>query len=225
MAYDPNDAADKKIVSDLVKAAVAKATEELTAEHEENISGLKTKNADLVTRLKKAQEGVKDPEEISRLETQLDTVKAELKEAKKAATKALNELKETTEELTTERTTATESLVKASLTEELTKAKVAPTFIPAVTALLRPQVVVKADGGEKKVFVGDKSLGDHITAWSQSDEGKAYISATVNGGTGAPGGSANKTGGKTMSRSDFNALPLSEQAAVARSTETQIVDA
>lgn len=227
MAYDPNDAADKKIVADLVKAAVAKREEELGSEHEADKAGLIKKRDELLAKVKELGKGVPDAAELERVEAQLETTKAELKEAKKIATKAQNDLKDATEELNIERTTATESLVKSNLTEELTKAKVAPAFIPAVTALLRPQVVVKVEGGEKKVFVGDKPLSEHITNWSQSDEGKAYVSATINGGTGAPGGPKGNgnTGLKSITRAEYDAMPIAQQGAVMSKGETQIVDA
>ena len=81
MAYDANDPADKKIVQDLIDEAL----EEAANKHEEEIAGLKTKNKDLIDRIKKlrASSGDGDPEEVSRLEAELEEKKTLLKAAEK----------------------------------------------------------------------------------------------------------------------------------------------
>lgn len=221
MAYDASDPADKKIVADAVKAALeAQATE-----HEADVEGLKNKNKDLVTKLKKATEGQPDAAEVERLEAQIETNKTELKAATKALKAAEAKLGEVSTELTTERTNASKLLVDTSLTEALGKAKVAPEFMDAVKALLAPQVSVKIDGSEKKIMVGDKLLADHVTEWSQGDQGKVYVQANSNVGLGAPGGKAiGGVAGKTMSRAAFDTLLPSEQKATVTGG-TQVVDA
>ena len=41
---------------------------------------------------------------------------------------------------------------------------------------------------EGKAMIGDKSLSDHVTEWSQSDQGKAFCNAPNNSGGNANGG-------------------------------------
>lgn len=202
MAYDPNDAADKKIVKDLIAAALAEAE----TEHEVAIKGLKDKNTDLLAKLAKAKTGENDPEAIAKLENQLENTQTQLKEVQKAAKQTAKQLEEITTKYNDENKFSESLIVDGGLSEHLTAAKVAPEFLPAVKALIKPQVTLKVEGNERKAFVGEKPLAEHIKEWSQGDQGKAFISAAVNGGTFAPGGSKATTGnGKTISRSEFDA--------------------
>lgn len=202
MSYDPNDPADKKIVKDLVAAAVA----EVEATHETDIQGLKDNNKKLVGELREARSGKGKPEDIAALEEQLDANKAELTKAKKD----LGKLQTANEELTTSRDTesnyAKDLLVDSQLTEQLIANKVATAFMPAVKALLKPQATVKIDDKGRAVVVGDKSLGDFVKEWSQGDQGKAFVGAPLNTGAGAGGGNRNNgVAGKTMTRAQYEA--------------------
>lgn len=216
MAYDPKDPADKKIVDDLIAAALSEANEE----HELSIAGLKKKNGELLAKLKDAnKDGNGDPAEVSRLENELEVAQKQLKDTTKELNKTKGSLEETTKSLDTERGVSTDLLVDGGLTEALTKAKVAPDFMPAVKALLRPKAAIKVEGEDRKVFVGDKSLGDYIIEWSQGDEGKHYVSADINGGGGA-GGNKVAGSGKTMTRAAFEAVPVDKRGAVLSSGVT-----
>lgn len=205
MAYDPNDPADKKIVADLVKTA----TDELTTEHEAEITGLKVKNTELLAKIKK---GDTNPEELAAVENELEKTKAELKVINKEHKKVLADLTETKQALDGE-TKVTQKLVgENGLTAALAKVGVAPQFMDAVKALLSPQVQVKIDGDNRKAVVGDKPLEAFVTEWAQGDTGKNFIAAANNSGTGAPGGiKPGNTGGKTISRAAFEALPVHER--------------
>jgi len=210
MAYDPNDPEDKKIVSKLIADAVKAALEEQVAEHTEEVNGLKTKNKELLGKLNKAKEGQQDPENVSKLENELEASQTALKEAQKELRKVTKELETANTNFQAENQYAQSLLVDGGLTEALTKAKVTPEFMPAVKALLKPQVAIKVEGNDRKAVVGEKSLGDFVTEWSQSDAGKVYVSANSNGGTGAPGaGQANNGGGKTLNRAAFEQMDMS----------------
>lgn len=189
MAYDPNCSETKAAV----KAAVDAAIEELRQEHEDDIAGLKTKNKDLLTRLAKARQG-SDEGEVSRLETELEKVQGELTEAKKQLKQFEKDLKIATDRAAaaeasaeTEAKVSREMLVGGGLTAALVGVNVPAKFLPAVTAMLKGKVEVKEVNGERQAFVGDKSLGDYIKEWSQSDEGKHYVEAPGNGGGGSNG--------------------------------------
>jgi len=204
MAYDPTDAADKKIVADLIKVALA----EQATEHEQDIQGLKDKNIELLGKLKKAQEGQTDAKEVARLEEALEKNQTELKEANKSLKLVNKELNETKTNLESEAGIVKTLLVDNGLTEALTAHNVAAPFIPAVKKLLAENVALKDVDGKRIAVVGDKSLGDYIKEWSQGDEGKHYVSAPANGGTGARG--ANQTisaGTKQISRAAYEANP------------------
>lgn len=211
MAYDPNDAEDKKIVAKLVKEAL----EEQAAEHETDIKGLKAKNSELVDKLKKASEGKPDAAEVVRLELELETSQAALKTAQKEFKSTKTKLDEVSNELGQERISSNNLLIDTNLTEALGANKVATQFMPAVKALLRPQAVIKTEADGKKVFVGDKSLGDFVKDWAQGDQGKAFVSANYNSGVDAQGNKVPFKGNdlsKTMSRAEYESLSQSDPA-------------
>jgi len=208
MAYDPNDAADKKILKDAIDAALAEQAEE----HEASVAGLKKKNTELLDKLKKAEKGETDPAEVARLEDQLTKVQADLRTAQKAlkdTTKERDEFKVAAE---TETGFSTNLLKNNGLTEALLGVNVAKEFLPAVTALLAGQVTIKADGDKRAAFVGDKALGDFVKEWALGAEGKPYIAAASNGGGGAGGGQGAPAGGKTMTRAAYDAADAGTRA-------------
>lgn len=186
MAYDPKDPADRA----LVDAEIADALEEQREEHETAVEGLKTKNRELLAKLKKAREGGDNAEvarleaEVERLEGELSTATASLKATTKELDKITKERDTATTDLTNERTTARDLLVNSGLTAELTGVKVADGLLSGALNLLKGKVEVREVDGERKLFVGDKSLGDYVKEWSLGDEGKSYV-AFGNGGGGS----------------------------------------
>lgn len=214
MAYDPKDPADKKIVQDLIDAAL----EEAATTHEADVTGLKNKNKELVAKLRAANDGKGKPEDIAALEEQLDGVKADLAKVNKEFKKTTDKLTETSEALTKANQFSDDLLVEGQLTEHLATNKIATEFMPAVKALLKPQAIVKVDDkGQRQVLVGEKSLGDYAKEWAQGDQGKAFVAATINNGGGAGGGSRTATGnGKTLTRTQHDALALENPALAAK---------
>lgn len=202
MAYDPNDPEDKKIVAKLIADALAEAQ----AEHEGEVEGLKSKNKELLGKLKKAQSGEGDPAEVARLEGELETAKAALKTAEKNLKTVTTERDNFKNASETESNFARNLLVDNALTDALVGANIAKQFMPAVKAMLAGKASVKAEGDNRQVVVGDKTLGDFVKEWSQGDEGKHYVSAPANGGAGATGGKAGGGDGKTMTREAYNEL-------------------
>lgn len=200
MAYDPKDPADKKIVQDLIDAALAEAE---TA-HDTAVTALKDKNTQLIKEKRELQQGRGKPEDIAALEAQLEDSKTQLEKANKDLVKVQKVATEATEALATEKKFGEELLVDGQLADHLVANNVAPQFMPAVKALLRPQAQVKTDKDGRAVVVGEKSLGDYIKEWSQGDTGKAFVAAPANGGGGAQGGKLpNGQTAKTISRADY----------------------
>jgi hypothetical protein len=205
-AYDANDPADKVIVKKLIDAALAEAQ----TEHEQDVAGLKTKRDELLAQVRELKAGKVDTQALEKLEETLEATKTELKTAQKELKKITTERDEFKTNFETSEKTSRDMLIESQLTEALTKANVNPAFIPAVKALHSGKIEVKAAAdGTKQVVVGDKPLGEFITAWSQGDDGKHYVAAPVNGGTGATGGNkvaANPNAIK-LSRAEYEANP------------------
>jgi hypothetical protein len=198
MAYDPKDPADKKILQEAIDAALA----ELATEHEADIGGLKTKNKELLAKIKS---GDSNPEEVARLEGEVErlngTVKLLTKEGKTAATT----IKDLNESLGVESGYNRKLLVDNGLNDALVSANVAKQFLPAAKALLSGQVTIKVDGETRVAMVGDKPLGEFVKTWSQGDDGKHMIAAAVNSGGNAPGSQGPKGNGKSIPRASYEA--------------------
>lgn len=223
MAYDPNDPADKKIVADAVAAAVAEANDE----HETAVAGLKAKNKTLLAKLAKANEndGTGDSAEVARLENELETSQKALKVAEKALKVANTSLEETTASRDAELAANRKLIVDNGLTDALTKANVAPALLDAARALHASSVVIKEDNGVRKAVVGGKDLGSYIAEWAQGDQGKHFVAAGNNGGGGAEGGfRTNANGGKTITRSAYEAAAAKGQGAAALANGVTVVD-
>ena len=183
MAYDPNCAETKAAFKEMLDAATA----ELTAEHEADVTGLKTKNSKLISQLSEARKGQDGSAEIDRLEADLAKVQADLKAATKGLATATKERDAFAGERDNLNSNLTQVLVNQGLTAALTEAKVDPKFLPAVTAMLTPKVSLVVEGDNRKAVADGKSLGDFVKAWSQGDEGKAFVTAAGNSGSGAGG--------------------------------------
>lgn len=162
-------------VQDAIRAAVEKATE-----------GLSSKNRELLAEVKEARKGREvKPEDVAKLEDQIDTLKEQLGEATKAAKQAAKDAETARKDLDTERTQTNRLLVDNGLTDALVKAGVTnPVHQKAAKALLREGVALDAD---KALRVGDKPLADYITEWAGGDEGKHFVAAPPAQGGGAQG--------------------------------------
>lgn len=205
MAYDANDPKDFAIVESLVEDAT---------------KGLKAKNVELISETKKLKEqlrsGTADPKalerleaNVERLENELEAAMTNLKETSKRATKAEKSL---TEESNSNR----QLLIDNGLTAALSGAKVAEQYLPAVKALLAGKVELKTVDGKKVAMVGDKELGVFVTEWSQGDEGKHYVKAPANGGSGANPGSKAVPAGKSTTRALFDGMDMNAKATFVR---------
>lgn len=211
MAYDAKDPADKKIVADLVKAAVDARELELAEEHADDVKGLKAKNTELLGKIANLRKdgGVDNAAELERLEGELATAKKELKTATTAAKKLETERDTYKGEADNERASTSKLLVDQGLTEALTANNVASQFLPAAKALLGSQVTIKVDGDKRLTMVGDKPLSEFVKTWAQGPDGKHYVKAPANGGGGSHGGEANgnKGNGVIIPFADYEANP------------------
>jgi hypothetical protein len=187
--------------------------DELNAKIEEAVSGLKTKNTELLGELKKARKaGEITPEQLAAVEAERDKALNDAAEAKKAATKAAKDLDTITKKLESESKFTQNLLVDNGLVAELTKAGVTnPHHLKAAQAMLRAGVQIETEGENRVAKSGGKNLADFVKEWAGSDEGKHFVSATNNSGGGAGGGKGG-VAGKTMQRSAFESATPAEKA-------------
>lgn len=202
----------KDLISKLLKDGNTWAqVQEAIADYlEEEKTGISTKNSDLSAENKRLKKQLKDgispevndlSEKLEQANGHIETLNGKLKDAAKKADKfekmALTEVE-----------AHNSTLIDNTLTSELVKAKVAPQFLDAAKALLRGNAAVKVDSdGKRNVLVGDKGLAAHVSEWSQSDAGKAFVAAPLNNGGGGTGGKDNGGGGKpNITRTQFDGM-------------------
>jgi len=188
-----------------VKAALKEAADAAVAEATE---GLKNKNSELLTKLKKLQKDVAiDPADHAALQTELAETQTKLAEAVKTAKTATTEAEKIKKAYETESKVSHDLLVKRGLSEALLANGVKnPIYLEAAEALLYGKVILTADGENRVAKVGDKLLSDFVKEWAVSDKGKAFVDAPGNSGGGAQGGGKGANGAKTMARAAFEAL-------------------
>lgn len=167
------------------------AKEAIRAAVEEATSALASKNKELLGELKEARKGKQvSPEEVEKLQGQIDELTASLNDAKKQATTATKDAEAARKQLQDAEGYTQRLLVDNGLTDALAKAGVTnPAHLKAVKAMLSGQVQVVAEGDQKVARVGDKALGDFVGEWAKGDEGKFFVSAPNNSGGSAGGGS------------------------------------
>lgn len=185
----------------------------------EKITGLQNKNSELLGKLKKTkEEGGEVGAELESLrqfrqqaEQNQEAAKGNYEEALKLAqTNYAKELEKLQQEKQSLAGNLEKILIDNGLASGLDAVKVKPEFKEAVTALLRGQVALK----EGAALVGDKPLAEYLTEWAQTDQGKAFVSASNNSGGGANGGASNPSTKNPWARETRN---LTEQAKILQS--------
>lgn len=179
MSVDLSNAEVQQAIKDAVAAAVEAATSPLVAKRDELLGEVK----------KLRKESAIKPEDVEKLESQIDTLKADLATAQTEAKTFKTNAEKIQKTLETESSFNHKLLVDNGLTDELTKAGVTnPAFLKAVKSTLAQQVKVVIEGEQRIAKAGDKSLTDFVKEWATSDEGKHFVSATNNSGGGSQGG-------------------------------------
>lgn len=173
----------------------------ITSMIDDAVSGLKTKNDELLGKLTNAKET------NNSITTRLEKIEAERDaQSDKDLEKSGDIEKLRTElearhakalEAETDKTTAMQKQLNThvlgqGLTDALVKAKVAPQLMDAAKALIQSQYEGSIGDNDGKPFakVDGKAVNDFVTEWSQSDSGKHFISADNNSG----GGTQNTNG-------------------------------
>lgn len=173
MAFDKEDPKDMEIVQGMIDEAV---------------NGLKTKNNELIRKLKKAEDPDKYNVEIERLEGEVDALKNQLTTSQK-------DLKKSQTELTTlqgEHKTLVEkdnaSTINGALSKALDAVKVKPDLKKGVEAMLSGNLSI-VDG---KVMAGDKALDAFVQDWAKGDDAKPWIAEQSPNGGGGKGAGAER---------------------------------
>lgn len=212
--------------TDDVDQQIDDAVEEHAQSQVENeTSKLRKNNERLTKQLRDARAG-QGAGDTSELEEKIDALEQEKakveKEAEKLRKSYDKDTKQLTEQLESERSSNHTMLVDNGLSAQLDKANIAPQYKRAAQRLLRDQVQVVDENGERKAIATvDKdgkqeslSLDEFVQQWAQSDEGKAFVKAPANSGGGASGNNGSISGNdKTMTRSQFDELGHAERAA------------
>lgn len=191
MAYDANDAETKVALTKAVKDAV-----------DEAVTGLQSKNTELLGKLKKATKDAQiDPADHAALQAELDDTETKLATAMKdakAATKLADDAKKALEG---ESKVAHDLLVNTGLSDALIANGVKKaSYLKAAKAMLASQVVLTVDGDKRIAKVGDKALAEFVKEWAASDEGKTFVDAKVNSGGGADGGAGGGAGNTDLEK-------------------------
>lgn len=189
--------------------------EAIDAAVEAATTGLKNKNTELLSELKKARKaGEITPEQLAEVEAERDKIASDLAKAHKDLKAANTSAEKATKALEAESGFTKSLLIENGLTSELTKAGVTnPALLKAAQALLRNGVEIAVDGDKRLAKVGDKDLAAHVKEWAASDEGKHFVAAQTNTGGGAGGGTGKGATGKTATRQQFDSMSPAEKSA------------
>ena len=202
---------------------------------ESEVKGLKEKNSELLGSLKKQKTATDElASRIEKLEEEKEAIeqekanksgdiekitkKLEEKHAKEIG-KLTDQLKEKDGEITAKTKLLNTHVVGEGLTAALVKAKVKPEFMAAAKAVIQAEHAgeVIDENGKPVAKFGGKAVEEFVTGWAQTDAGKHFVSADANSGGGSNGANGSgkaATTGKTMKKSEFDALPYGEKSKV-----------
>lgn len=181
------------------------------------LEGVKSKNTELLDEVKALKAEVRkhkdiDPADLSKLEDENATLKADLAKAQADAKKATTELEKAAKQLEGETGFTSKLLIDNGLNAALAEAgvKEAP-MLKAVKAMFGGMASVAVEGDQRIVKIGDKAVSDYVKEWAGTDDAKHFISAQANAGGGAPGGNGGASS-KTVTRSAFDQMTQADRA-------------
>lgn len=208
-------------MADLTQADLDAAIAKVKAEYEARIDAIDAKKNEAIDEAKKAKQALRasqeiKPEDLTAAEERADKAEAALKE-RDTAIKALTKERDTAvKALESESGAARAYALEAEITDAIAKGNVVPALVPALKAMVQQQAKAELVDGKYSVSIGEKPARDYINSFLDSDDGKAFRLAANNSGTGAPGGSGNGGGAKTVTRSQFDAMDHGQRASFAK---------
>lgn len=163
--------------------------EEQIEDLKNQVEATNSKNSELLKELRAAKNKNKelDFDTYNKVLEENDTLKSELSKTKGELNLKAKDLEKLSGTLTEKENYLKNLTLENSLNEQLTKVGVKAELLPAVKALLKGQASVN----DNNVLIGDKAINDFMAEWSATD-GKAYIQAPANSGTGATGSNRNR---------------------------------
>jgi signal recognition particle GTPase len=208
---DDNQADDSagqndKDIQTQIKEAVEKETE-----------GLKKKNDELMNELKSERNKRKELEQQAQeKEQQAAEKEGDVNKVKEQYEKKLEqERNKLNEQIEGYKGQVHKMVVDQGLQSALNQAGVAPQYQEAAHHLIKGkhQIEIEESDNGPTAKVDGKPLQDFISEWSQSDTGKNFVAAQNNSGGGAQGanGAGGSSGGKTMTRAQFDQLSHAER--------------
>lgn len=188
-------------------AAIAAALKPL----QESIGALEGKRDELISENRKLKRGAEiKPEDLQAAEDRADKAEARVAELDKSVKALTGERDKAVKALEAEQGAARGYALEAELAGAIAEGNVVPALAGAFKAMMQGQAKADLVDGRYAVMIGDKPARDHIKAYLDSDEGKAFKMAPANGGGGAPGGK----GGATAKVADsIESIPLKERQA------------
>jgi len=188
------------------------AVEKAVGKVQESIDKLEAKNAELLDEAKKAKAELRkvkeiNPDDVAAIEAERDKALADLAEAQKSVKSLTGERDKAVKALETEQSFTQKLLIQDGLKSALIANGVKDEdFIDSLTAKFSAGASITADGDARKAMFGDKPLADYIKEWAGSDAGKKFVAAPNNSGGGAGGSNGTGSGGKTVTRAQFEAM-------------------
>jgi vacuolar-type H+-ATPase subunit I/STV1 len=181
------------------------------------IQPLVTKRDELLNEVKTLRKGKQiNPEDVEKLESQIETLQGELGKATSELKTAKKTAEDATKALQSESGFTQKLLVENGLTEAFMKAGVTDQdYIDLLKSKHSALAKVVIDGDNRKVMFGDKDMDLYLTDWKATESAKKFIAAPNNNGGGAQGGNTNSNT-KTMTRASFDAADQSTRAAFAK---------
>lgn len=209
MPFDPNDAE--------AKAAIKAAVEEATKSLADSVEKLEAKRDEALAEAKEAKRQLRasqeiKPEDLAAAEERADKAEKALSDATKQIKILTSERDKAVKDLESESGAARTYALDAELAGAIAEGNVLPSLVPAFKALMSGQAKADLVDGKYAVTIGDKAAREHIKTFLESEEGKAFRAAPLNGGGGAPGGSGAQ-GAKTITRAAWDGMDHAERAA------------
>lgn len=200
-----------------VDAAVAAATAKL----DDKVEELSNKYSGAIDDLKKAQREARAAKDITPESHQAeveraDKAEAALAEANKALKAANTEREKAAKALEAEQGAARSFALEAELASAIAEGNVVPALVPAFKAMVQQQAKAELVDGKYTVQIGDKPARDYIKTLLESDDGKHFRAASLNGGGGAPGSGGAQSASKTVTRAEFDGMSHPDRASFAK---------
>lgn len=190
---------------------------DLDAAIEKAVGPLKSKLDEVMDEAKEAKRKLRaaseiKPEDLAAAEDRADKAEQALADANKALKTLTKERDDAVKSLESEQGAARTFALEAELASAIAEGNVVPALVPAFKAMIAQQAKADLVDGKYSVTIGDKAAREHIKAFLDSEDGKAFRAAPVNGGGGATGGGGGGSG-KTIGRDQFATMPPRDQSA------------